>query len=162
MKKLLLVVLALLLFAGVSYATNVPRANDPVNGKEVWITPVHNYGDLTAAVGDCVEWSMDDSSGNDKNYIVQCDSTDTFLVAGIVFGQDILTKADGVIAIKGPVPGNIGLSGENITAGALLCSSVTVNGYMSVCSDTGTDANAVGYATAAATASSATVNVFLH
>ena len=159
MKKLILSILILFLFTGVSFATNVPRVVDPINQKEIWVTKVYNNDTQTADVGDCVEWDIDSSTNNDKNYIVECDSVNTFLTAGIIWPVDILSESEGVMAIRGPVPAN--MSGPVTLVGTLVCSSA-IPGLFGPCYDaTGTNANAVGYAVAAGTSSAATVNIFL-
>ena len=159
MKKLVLVILALFLFVGGASAANIPRAVDPINAREMWITSVFNdEGSGTVAdVGDCVEWKMDSSTGDNKNYVEVCDSADTFLVAGVVWPVDIADQTTGIIVIKGPVETDT-VYGTAL-AGTLVCSSTTAGSVVD-CSSGAVDANALGYITAAGSSHSAIVNVF--
>ena len=157
MKRLFFLVLALLLFVGIANATNIPGAVDAVNNREVWVTSVYNNETAEMSVGDCVEWDMDSSTGDDKGYVVECDSTDTYLVAGVVFPAAIASKSTGLIAVKGPV--NVNTVTDTMVTGTLVCSSAT-EGKVYNCSVGAGDANALGYTTAASTGSSAIVNIF--
>jgi len=158
MKRIVLVFLALLLTVGVASATNYPKAVDPKNNREIWVTSVFNSEESTTMdVGDCAEWEMDSSTGDDKNYVVQCDAADTHYVAGIVWPADIAAQTSGTMVIKGPVQADTNVSA--LGAGSLVCSSSTA-GAVQTCSAL-SDANAIGFVTAAGTGTlSAIVNVF--
>ncbi len=160
MKKItFLVVFALLMCVGIASAANIPRAVDAVNERELWITSVYNNDSGTLDAGDCVEWDMDGATGDNKNYVDQCDSVDTFLIAGVVWPVDIAVGNTGLIVIKGPVATDTVAATQE--PGALVCSTATA-GSVDNCSDTATDPNAVGFVTAEGTGNSAVVNVFLH
>jgi len=162
MKKLFLVVLALLLCVGVANATNIPRAVDAVNGREIWVTSVfvnETTNPTFMDVGDCAQWDMDSSTGDDKNYVVQCDATDTYLVAGIIWPAQISGQTVGLMAIKGPVQADT--TSDVLGAGFLMCAS-EIDGYVQPCSASGTtDPNAIGFVTTAGGTSTATVNIIL-
>ncbi len=164
MKRLFLAFLALLLCVGVASATNIPPATDAVNNKEVWITPVYNNESAEIGVGQVVQWDMDSSTGDNKNYVVLCELADTFLVAGVVYPSAIAAKSIGFIATKGPIQVDVqdtvaGVGNGTMLANQLICTS-QFDGYGQVCSAPDGDANAFGYATAAGSTSSVIVNVF--
>ena len=155
MKKLVLV-LAILLMCGVAQAANIPAMVDPVNSPEVWTTVVFsNESSTTLDAGDIVKWDIDNSTGDNKNYILGADSADTHLVAGVVYPADITAGNSGSIAIHGVVPVDVVGMGGGIAAGSPVCSSST-EGSAGLCS---TASKAIGFATAAPSGGS--VNVFV-
>src|SRR3990167_11398181 len=105
MKKLLLALMAFLLLGGVSFAANIPNVVDPDDGSpsEVWITPVYNNSGGTLDVGDVVVWDMEQSTGDDDNWVTTTTTAATSLVAGVVYPRDIVSADIGTIAIRGPV-----------------------------------------------------------
>jgi len=144
MRKLFLTLIAILLVAGVAYAADIPAVVNPKAGPEVWVTTVYNDDSSTLDVGDCVEWKIGNSTGDNDNYVEQCDSADTFIVAGIVYPVDIAVGDVGTIAIRGVVEADV-INGTE--AGSLLCSTTT-QGSLGVCSSGTSDTDAVGFATA--------------
>jgi len=155
MKKLLLVVF-ILLYAGIAGATT--QVIDAVNNHELWVTTVFNDETSTMDVGDCAEWKMDSSTGDNLNYVEQCDAVDTHIVAGVIWPVDIAAKSTGTMVIKGPVATDTLATAQPI---GLLCASAT-GGSVALCSDSADDAAALGFSTATGSSNSAVVNVFLH
>ena len=158
MKKLFFVLFALLFVVGVASATTIPSAVDPSTSREMWITQVYNSDTSVLDVGDCAEWEIGASTGDDKNWVEACDSVDTFLVAGVIWPVDIGVGAMGLMVVKGPV--DVDTVAANQEEGSLLCSSATA-GSVDNCSDTASDPNALGFATAAGSGNSVKMQVFV-
>jgi len=148
MKKLFFIALAILLMASVSYAATVGLAVDPKNNREVWTTTVYvdETSSTTVDAGNVVCWDVDDSSGDDKNWVENCDS-ETGLVAGVVWPADISGGSIGLIAIKGSVPVDVPSTGYGsvIAANAILCSSSTA-GVAAPCTTLDREAYGFGFA----------------
>jgi len=159
MKKLLFVLFALLFVVGVANATTIPGIVDPATSRELWITQVYNGDTVALDVGDCAEWVVGSSTGDDKNWVEGCDATDTFLVAGVIWPVDIGVGAMGLMVIKGPVEVDTVIQNQEV--GSLVCASTT-GGSVDNCSDIDSDPNALGYVTATGSSNSAMVQVFLH
>lgn len=157
MRRTLGLVLAMLLITGVAYSASIPQMEDPKVGPAVWLVPVYNNDTDTADVGDVVIWEIGESTGDNDNYINRTTTADTFLVAGIVYPSDILTKDTGSIAIRGVVTADLATT-HGVVVNSLLCSSTTEGG-VDVCSDSATDADAIGFATE--TPSGTTVKMYL-
>lgn len=148
MKRFLFLALVLLVSTGVASAASIPGAIDAKAGPEIWTISVFNNESSTMDVGDVAEWDIGSSTGDNDNYIIQADSVDTYLVAGVVWPADIAAGSRGTIAIRGPVQVDLLSSLGGAAVGSLLCSSATV-GSAAVCSSGATDANAFGFATSA-------------
>lgn len=147
MKKLFFIFLAVfLLTASSAYAQG--QAVDPKNGPEVWVTSVFNNSSSTVNAGDIVIWDIDDSAGDNDNYINTTTTADTSQVAGIVWPAAIAGKAYGSIATRAMgITVNTGYNAPG--AGSELCTS-GVAGIAVTCSEIG-DPNRVGFCTSART-----------
>ena len=145
MKKFLLAILIVLLAANV-YAISIPDSEQIINatGEEaVWLMGVYNNHGSTLDVGDVVVWDIASSTGDNDYYVKKVSETDTFMVAGIVYGNDIAASSNGVIAVRGIV--DVDVTGT-VNAGTLLCTSNTnENGYATSCSSITSDADAFGF-----------------
>ena len=155
MKKLFLSLLALLLMAGVSVAASVPEAVDPVNGPEVWVTSVYNNSGSTLSAGDVVVWDIASSTGDNDNYVTTTTTTDTGIVAGVVWPAAIVAGASGSIAIRGAVTTNT--TTPTIGANTAVCTGATA-GKAAACG-AATDGKAFGFVTQAGNGTSAVVFV---
>jgi hypothetical protein len=161
MRKLFLALLVILFTAGMASAAAVGGIGDATNSREIWITSVYNNtgsGATAVDAGDCLEWDIGSSTNDDKNWVVQCDAADTFLVAGVAWPTEIGAGSTGLMAIKGPV--SVDTVDGSVEVGALMCSSATA-GSVDGCSDTATDANALGFITQAGSGRTATMQVFV-
>ena len=156
MKRFIFTVIALFLFTGVANAASIASAVNPVDGPELWVTAVYNNDDATMDVGDCAQWDIENSTGDNDNYVEQCDAVDTFLVAGVVWPVDIASKDKGLIVTKGVV--QVDTLGA-IMEGSAICASATA-GSVYVCSDPEDDSNQFGYAVTGQSGGSATAMVF--
>lgn len=154
MKKLLLI-LALLLCGGVSYAANIPDVVNPYDGgPSPWVDSVYNNSGSSLSVGDLVVWDVASSTGDDDAWVTTTTTANTNLVAGVVWPKAIAAGDRGSIVIRGPVTVN---TSGNHAAGDGLCSSGTA-GKVGVCSSAITG-NRIGFAVAGD--SSGTVKAFL-
>jgi hypothetical protein len=110
MKKILLLVLAVLLMTGVAMATNIPTATDPKNYPTVWTEIVYNGSGSDIVSAKCVSWDFDTSDSDagtifdDMAPWVKLTSTaDDIWTAGVVpLGYNIVNGTVGRIVIKGP------------------------------------------------------------
>lgn len=160
MRKLFSFLLAALLIvsiAGVASAVSIPAVENAEDGPAVWLIPVYNNESAEMSIGDCAEWDIGSSTGDNDNYVVECDTADTFLVAGIVYPAAIGAGKVGSIAVKGVVSANF--DGQVGGAGELVCASGT-EGLTSACSDTATDANAFGFTTADPASNAGLIYIF--
>lgn len=157
MRKLFLVLIAILLTCGVASAVSIPQSeNASTGGPYVWTVPVHNNeSSTTMDVGDVVCWDIDSSTGDDDNYVYICDSADTYIVAGVVYGNDISAGDNGTVAVHGVVSVDYATSGgtHGGAAGALVCNSSSG----ATAKNCQTDAAAFGIVTTAASSGVATV-----
>ena len=103
MKKLLIAIFAILLMAGIASATNVPRTISATDGPEVWLVSVYNNSSSTIDAGDVVIWDIDESTGDDDNYVNTTTGGATRIVAGVVYPVDIAAKSVGLLAVRGVV-----------------------------------------------------------
>jgi len=150
MKKLFLVSLAILLTVGIAHAVSFPQSEDAKNGPGIWYVPVYNNTSALSK-GDVVVWDIASSPGDNDNYITTTTTSDTFIVAGVVWPFAIGAGGRGTIAVKGVVDVNTESDGGGIstaTANWLLCTGNTA-GRAQVCSDLVTDPNSFGFTTAA-------------
>jgi len=108
MKKLLLALLAVLLFAGIAFAVSIPQSEDPKNGSQVTTVPVFNNSGSSIAAGSVVVWDIDSSTGDNDNWITTTTTNDTHVVAGVVFPSACATADTCTIAVRGVVDVNIG------------------------------------------------------
>lgn len=159
MRKYLYVFLAILLVAGVAHAISIPQSEDPKTGPAVWTVPVYNNSGGTLDVGDVVVWDIASSTGDDDNYVTTTTTADTFLVAGVVYGNDILAASRGVIAVHGVVSVDL-VTTSHVNAGTLLCSGTTA-GAAQACSDLTSDNEAIGFSVTEAGTGASTGQVFL-
>ena len=145
MKKFLFTILIVLLAVNV-YAISIPDTEQIINasGEEaVWLMGVYNNEGATLDAGDVVVWDIASSTGDNDYYVKKVSETDTFMVAGIVYGKDIASSSNGVIAVKGIV--DVDVTGT-VNTGTLLCTSnTTENGYATACSSVTSDADAFGF-----------------
>ncbi len=160
MRKLFLALFAILFVVGVANATNIPSTVDPENSAEIWITSVYNYtgsGATEADVGDVVCWDIDNSTDDNKNWVIQCATADTTLVAGVVYQAAIKGGDVGTIAIKGPVQTDcIYLQ----TVDGPACSSATAGSATSCAEGSYANADAMfGFVTGACSSNSGVVYV---
>lgn len=109
MKKLFLLVFALLLMAGVANATNIPQMVDPKNYPTVWTELVYNGSGSTIQSATIVEWDFDASDVDENQYDDMCswvqtaDGASDIWTAGVVpWGKTIANGDVGPIVIKGP------------------------------------------------------------
>lgn len=151
MKKLLLMLFALLCITGVAGAANIPSYVDAEGGPEVWITPVYNNSGSSMGAGSVVVWDVDASTGDNDNYVTTTTSADTYIVAGVVYPAAIAAGAVGSIAIRGPVTTNV----LNCAVNGPVCSSAQA-GYGNRC---GAEAAMFGHCTVASASNSATVYI---
>lgn len=149
MKKLFLLLLAVLLIAGTAWAISFPGSEDAEEGPYVWTVPVYNNSGASLSVGTLVVWQFTSSTGDDDNYVTTSTDTDTFLVAGIVYPNAIAATDSGTIAVHGVV--DVRVSDNGVAEGSLICSDDTTAGLVDTCSDTATDANAIGFTTTGVT-----------
>jgi hypothetical protein len=120
MKKLFLVVFALLLLAGVANATNIPTVTDPKNYPMVWTEIVYNGSGSTIYSGYVVDWDFDtcDSDAgsmfDDMGSWVKVNSTaDSIWTAGVLpIGKNLANGDIGRIVVKGPVPVFMGAAAQ--------------------------------------------------
>lgn len=160
MKKLFFV-LAILLMASVASAATIPGAVNAKEGPEIWTTTVYNNSGAALESGTVVIWDIDAATGDDDNY-VNTSTTESALVAGVVWPAQIATASIGIIAIRGPV--NVDMedaSNGNCAADALLCVG-SVAGDAKTCT---TVANGQGYSFGRCVASGtvgAEVKAFIH
>ena len=159
MKKLFLLSLAILLVVGTSWAISIPQSENAENGPAIWYVPVYN-DDTAFDVGDVLEWKINNSTGDNDNYVEQADSVDTYLVAGVCWPSAIAAGDTGTMAVKGVVTVDILSTHTEIEPGTLLCSSAT-NGAADACSNSTSDADAFGFAVANDDATNNTVKAYL-
>ena len=156
MRKLLFALLAVALIAGAAYAASIPQSEDPQAGPGVWLVPVYSAGALD--VGDVVVWAIDDSTGDNDNYVETTTTAETYLTAGVVFPNGIAAGGTGTIAIKGVVQVDV-VSGEHggITEGSALCTTTTA-GSVKACTTAAVNSR-LGLATQSASSGTVLVNV---
>jgi len=123
MKKLLYAFLAVLLIAGAAYAVSIPQTEDAENGPFVWYVPVYNSNASTLAAGDVVVWEIDESTGDNDNWVEDTTTADTPLVAGVIWPSSIAVGASGTMAVHGVVECTVDASG--VGAMGTLCTSTT-------------------------------------
>lgn len=135
MKKYLLSLIALLFLCGVSFAAAIPDSMEPqTGGPELWFLDVYNNGSTTLDAGDVVIWDGDSSTGDNDNWVTTTTTADTYLVAGVVYPDDIVASGSGTIVIRGPVPVDTIAAHLNIVKG-LACSSSTAGSARSCTTD---------------------------
>jgi len=146
MKRYLVLSLAILLVAGLVYAANIPEYVKGDDGPEVWLTEVYSAGAQDA--GNVVIWAIDDSTGDNDNYVETTTTAETFNIAGVVYPIAIAAGDTGTIAIKGVVPVDIADKSRLVVNGAA-CTSTTAGGIQA-CMTTGfgNDERILGYCTA--------------
>ena len=161
MKKIILFSLIVLLAAGQSWALSLPESESAKNGPALWYVPVYN-DDTAFDVGDVLEWKINNSTGDNDNYVEQADSADTFLVAGVVYPVAIAAGDTGLMVVRGVVDVDIVpiTTSTKVNEGTLLCTTTT-NGSADACSDTTTDPNAFGVAVAAPDRTANTVKAYI-
>ena len=135
MRKLFLIVLALLFSFGVANAAGIPLGIDPKNTSEIWTQSVYNGTSSTIQSGLIVIWDYDTSDVTDPWYDDVCPwvklptEDDDIWTAGVVpYGKPIAAGSEGVIIIKGPAWIKTGASGTiNQMIGATASTGVTVD-----------------------------------
>ena len=102
MKKLLFLVLALLLGLSTSvFARECSQSPEPQNGgPENCVTSVYNNSGAALDDGDVVIWDIEQSTGDNDNWVTTTTTGDTFLVAGVVEGS-IAIGDSGTITVYG-------------------------------------------------------------
>lgn len=145
MRKFLFALLAVLLIAGMANAVSIPQSEDPNHGPGVWMVPVYSAGALD--VGDVVVWAIDDSTGDNDNWVETTTTANTSIVAGVVYPSAISAGGTGTIAIRGVV--QVDVEG-GIAAGDLLCTSSTAGTAKSCGTQTIAAYGQFGIATSAA------------
>ena len=157
MKKLFLSVLfAILLvggYANLAHAIAIPEAEQGNEGPAVWLVPVYNNSGGTLDVGDVVVWDIEQSTGDNDNYVTTTTTADTVLVAGVVYGNDIAAASSGTIAVHGFV--SVDMAGGGNTVDGPVCTSATAGSAQSC----GNNAAAFGFVTTVTSSGSA--NVFV-
>jgi len=109
MKKLLLVIVAALLFTGTVYAAGIPLAVDPKNSPEVWTQEVYNNSSSiltsgTVVMWDCVSDTTDANFAYRTSWVKKATATAELIsTAGVVIDPSIPAYTEGTIAIYGPV-----------------------------------------------------------
>lgn len=154
LKLSLLSILLLLGMTGVSFAISIPEVDDAKNGPQVVLIGVYNNSGSTMDVGDVAIWQVASSTGDNDNYVTTTTTSDTYLVAGVVYPADIAAGDIGTIAVRGPVQVDV-IAGNLQTDAGLACSSGTAGAARS-CT---TDAANFGIVTQANTGTSAIVYV---
>ncbi len=143
MKKFLFLALALLSLVGVVHAQQI--AVDPKDSSGAYITvPVYNNSGSALDAGDIVVWDIDASTGDDDLYVTTTTTSDTHIVAGIVWPGGIAAGDSGSVAIWGMVQCDVRAVtgvGEN----GPLCTSATA-GDSDTCTN---EAANFGFATVA-------------
>jgi len=162
MKKLFLLSLIVLLIAGRSWAVSLPQSESAKNGPGIWYVQVYNDDTSDFDIGDVLEWKINNSTGDNDNYVEQADSVDTFLVAGVCWPKAISIGNLGTMAVKGVVTvDTVAYDAQSaLHEGTLICTSAT-NGAAYACSDTTTDDNAFGIAVAAVDWETQTVKAYI-
>jgi hypothetical protein len=109
MKKLFLVVFALLLMVGVANATNIPQMVDPKNYPTVWTELVYNGSGSTIQSATIVEWDFDTSDVDENQYDDMCSwvkvangASDIWTAGVVPWGKTIANGDVGAIVIRGP------------------------------------------------------------
>jgi hypothetical protein len=147
MKKLLLVLVAVLLLTGTVYAAGIPTAVSPKTAPEVWTQEVYNDSASALTSGTVVVWDYaGDTTDADFAYRTMwveasAASAELITTAGVVIDSSIPAYTEGTIAIYGPVYVRCSDSGDAVAA----------------LDEVGTSATAAGTAGHAATASGGAV-----
>jgi hypothetical protein len=157
MRKYLVCLLSLLLFAGVAFGASIPSSVNPKEGPEIWLTEVYNNSGSALDAGDVVVWDIASSTGDNDNYVTTTTTKDTALVAGVVYPAGISASASGSIAIRGVVDCDTLTAVDGLGASSFLCTSATA-GDGKACTNTN---NAYAITTAASSSGSATCYVFV-
>ena len=148
MRKLFLVLIAVLLIAGMGYTSEI--FVNPQDGPMITIIPVYNNDTITLGTGSVVIWDFGSSTGDDDNYVVSTTTADTFAVAGVVYPAAIPSGKTGSIAVYGIV--DVDTSSAYVSAGANLCTSTTA-GQAKACTTAAGQVGQFGYAINAQTGS---------
>ena len=159
MKKILGLSLILLLFAGVSFATNIPKVTAPESTSEVWLAEVYLNSSTAADDGDVLIWDIDASTGDEFMYVIQTTTANTGPIAGVAYG-DISANSVGRIVIWGQY--DVDLSGANGAAGGIgnpIITSTTSGAGNPV--TTGGSIYHVGYLLESTTKTSTTASAFI-
>ena len=153
MKKLFLVIFALLLVAGIANAAGIPTAADPKNAPEIWTQEVYNNSTSILYSGFVCEWDMD-ADTTDANYAYRTAwvtlpaGDDAIRTAGVVVDDSIPASGQGTISIYGPTYVKAADSSDALTAGQVVGSYST--GGMCGAYTTGTDTGYLGWCILAA------------
>lgn len=120
-RKILFSILALLFFAGVVNAANIPTVVEPGRYPEVWTTEVYNNSGEAIASGWVVIWDFNNVSSpadfTDRlNYIALTTSADHASVAGVIVDDTCAIGATCTMAIRGPVYARSADSTDSLTA----------------------------------------------
>lgn len=155
MKKYLLSFLFALLFATggaqLACAVAIPEVEDPRDGPAVWLVPVYNNSGGTLDVGDVVIWDTEQSTGDNDNYVTTTTTAGTSIVAGVIYGSDIVAGESGKMAVHGVVSVDMAAGGNEVDGP--VCTSPTAGSAMS-CTD---DDKAFGIVTTVTSSGSANV-----
>ena len=150
MRKLFAFLLAALLVIGLAVIPAVAH-NTAYNAKDTMgniLVPVFNNAGATIDAGDVVVWQIGSSTGNDDAYVTTTTTSDTGIVAGVVWPAGISDQSVGSIAIWGKVQCDI--AGTGVGVNGPLCTSGTAGGGQA-CAD-----NAIAYGVATVDAGAGT------
>ena len=155
-KGLFFLVLALLLgLSTTSFALECSQSPEPqTGGPEQCVTSVYNNSGSTLDVGDVVIWDIDASTGDNDNWVTTTTTADTYLVAGVVTGNDIAVAGQGTIVTRGFAAVDV-LSGLQVVK-ALACTSTTAGSAKSC------DTVAANFGIVTTVTSSGSANVCVH
>ena len=124
MRKLysLFVAVLFLSWAGTAFGYNCGMGIEPKEGGPVTcIESVYNNSGGTLDAGDVVIWDMEQSTGDNDNWVTTTTTADTYHVAGVVL-DDITAGTSGTIVTRGFVAVDVA-GGLNVVDG-LACTSV--------------------------------------
>jgi len=157
MKRILFIALAVLFIAGTASATVI---TNPKAGPSLEVTSVYNNSGGDLEVGTVVIWDIDSSTGDDDNY-VNTSTTESDLVAGVVYGSSCITASACNIVTRGPVDVDLeaGANG-NCAADALLCVG-SVAGDAQTCTTVANNKHAFARCVATG-AAGGTVKAYVH
>lgn len=145
MKKFI-IFLAILLLVFMTGLAQAQLFVDPDAGPEIWVTSVFNNSSSTISKGSIVIWDIDESTGDNDNYINTTTVVDTSQAAGIVWPVDILSKEIGSIVVRGTgITVIVTTNTTGVQEGTQLCTSGTA-GTAGHCSEIA-DPNNIGFCT---------------
>lgn len=142
MKRLKNLFLGVFLFLGLTssvFALECAQSPEPnAGGPENCVTSVYNNSGVELDDGDVVIWDIEQSTGDNDNWVTRTTTADTFIVAGVVEGT-IAIGDNGTITVRGVTNVDVA-AGLNVVDG-LACTS-TIAGSARTCQ---TDAANFGF-----------------